>query len=378
MDATPLSPSFFETHLEAWRRGGGRVVGYACLLTPVEVLDAAGLLPYRIKAHGAARTDHADARLSRFNCGFCRSCLQLALDGAFDGFDGLIETNGCDQLRGMFENWQHAAPARWFHYLKVPHVVTPEALEYFARELRRLAAALERGFGVAVTDDGLTAALERQERIREKLLHLASLREQSRPAVSGAEALALVIAGGSLAPAAYDDALGEALAGFERRGGGQAPPRRRLLLGGAATDELDLVRDLEDLGGAVVIDTLCFGARAAPVASAALPSWWRDDPLRALAERTLRGATCPRMVDDFPRRLSLVLDGVQRAAVDGVVLVHNTFCDLHGIDNMHLRLELEARGVPVLTIEKAYGAAADRGRIRTRVQAFLERIGGQR
>jgi benzoyl-CoA reductase/2-hydroxyglutaryl-CoA dehydratase subunit BcrC/BadD/HgdB len=377
MDVEHLSPSLVGPQVEAWRRDGGRVVGYACLLTPVEVLDAAGLFPYRVKALGASRTDLADARLSRFNCGFCRSCLQLALEGSFDVLDGLIETNGCDQLRGMFENWQHAAPARWFHYLKVPHVVTPEALEYFALELRRLVAALERGFDVEISDDRLVTAIERQERVREKLLRLSALRERPRPAVSGAEALALVVAGGSLTPAAFDDALGEALARYERRGEGAAP-RRRVLLGGAATDELDLVRDVEDLGGAVVIDTLCFGARALPAPGAALPAGWRDDPIRALAERTLRGATCPRMYDDFPRRLALVLDGVRRAAVDGVVLVHNTFCDLHGIDNALLRLELEARGVPVLAIEKAYGAAADRGRVRTRVQAFLERIGGGR
>jgi benzoyl-CoA reductase/2-hydroxyglutaryl-CoA dehydratase subunit BcrC/BadD/HgdB len=372
-----LSRSEADQRLEAWRRGGGRVVGYACLLTPVEVLDAAGVLPYRVKALGAPRTDLADARLSRFNCGFCRSCLQLALEGAFDFLDGLIETNGCDQLRGMFENWQHAAPSPWFHYLKVPHVVTDESVEYLALELRRLVAALERGFGVEITDARLVGAMERQERIRAKLERLEALRELPRPAVSGAEVLAAVIAGGSLEPAAYEDALEEVVASLERRGSEGTVPRRRLLLGGAATDEADLVRDIEGLGGAVVADTLCFGSRAF---AAALPSGegWRDDPLRALAERTLRGSTCPRMYEDFPRRLDLVLDRVRRAAVDGVVLVHNTFCDIHGIDNALLRLELEERGVPVLTLEKAYGAAADRGRIKTRVQAFLERIGGGR
>jgi benzoyl-CoA reductase/2-hydroxyglutaryl-CoA dehydratase subunit BcrC/BadD/HgdB len=54
--------------------------------------------------------------------------------------------------------------------------------------------------------------------------------------------------------------------------------------------------------------------------------------------------------------------------------VHNKFCDLHGVDNVQLRLALEKEDIPVLLIEKEYGAKADIGRLKTRVQAFLERI----
>jgi benzoyl-CoA reductase/2-hydroxyglutaryl-CoA dehydratase subunit BcrC/BadD/HgdB len=68
-------------------------------------------------------------------------------------------------------------------------------------------------------------------------------------------------------------------------------------------------------------------------------------------------------------------DAIKRANVDGVVLVHNKFCDVHGVDNVQLRMGLEKQGVPVLQLEKDYGAKADIGRMKTRVQAFLERIG---
>jgi benzoyl-CoA reductase/2-hydroxyglutaryl-CoA dehydratase subunit BcrC/BadD/HgdB len=81
------------------------------------------------------------------------------------------------------------------------------------------------------------------------------------------------------------------------------------------------------------------------------------------------------MYDELPARLEHLFARVRDSAADGVVLVHNKFCDIHGIDNVMLRRRLEERGVPVLTLEKEYGAAADRGRMRTRVQAFLERIG---
>jgi len=58
-------------------------------------------------------------------------------------------------------------------------------------------------------------------------------------------------------------------------------------------------------------------------------------------------------------------------------LFHNKFCDLHGFDNALLRLRLQETGIPTMTLEKEYGAA-DLGRLKTRIQAFLERVGGRR
>ncbi len=40
-----------------------------------------------------------------------------------------------------------------------------------------------------------------------------------------------------------------------------------------------------------------------------------------------------------------------------------------------LARDFEKKGIPVLVLEREYDALADAGRIKTRVQAFLERIG---
>lgn len=360
-------------HVKAHRAAGGAVVGYACTFTPVEVLEAAGLLPFRLKALGNPRTDRADARLSRFNCRFCRACLELGLDGTYGFLEGLVETNGCDQLRGMFENWQYAAPTPFFHYLKAPHVLTPEALDHFALEIQRLREAVEARFGVPITDEALREAMARQQRLREKLAALHRLRERPRPALTGAEALQIALAGSSIPSGVFETLLDGVLAACRDRV--VAPGRARLLLGGAATDEPRLLEAVEDLGGLVVSDTFCFGTRGF-LAQAEVPVD-TGDPIRALAERYLLGSRCPRLYDAFPSRLAFLGDAVARAGVAGVILVNNKFCDLHGFDNAMLRRALEERDVPVLCLEKDYGSQADQGRLRTRVQAFLEQIGGR-
>ncbi|WP_287153083.1 2-hydroxyacyl-CoA dehydratase family protein [Candidatus Solincola tengchongensis] len=366
-----LARELIAPRLREWRESGGRVVGYSCVATPREIFDAGGILPYRIRALGKPERDHADAHLSRFNCGFCRACLQLALEGAYGFLDGLVETNGCDHLRGMFENWSGTATPRFFHYLKVPHVVSEESLEFFAEELELLREALSSHFQVDIGDAALAEAVRSANLRREGMRRLFSLREMEHPALKGQEALAVLLLESSLPPGVFDGFLRELLE--EVRGREITGYRARLLLAGSATDEPDLVREIEDLGGLVVTDAMCYGTRA----------FWKlpeveGEPVHALAEAYLRHLLCPRMFDDYPSRLEFILQAAERARVDGAVLVYNKFCDLHGVENVRLRLDLEERGIPVLVLEKEYGSAADLGRIRTRVQAFLERIAGRR
>jgi benzoyl-CoA reductase subunit C len=357
-------------YVKKWKESGGKVLGYACVTTPPEIIDAAGILPYRIRALGNPNTEIADAHLARFNCSFCRSCLQLGLDGTYDFLDGLIETNGCDHLRGMFENWIYVKPADFFHYVKVPHLTTDDAMNYYIEELVFFKEAIEKHFAVEITDEKLKDAIGRQEAIRDRLREIYSMREGSSPSFTGAEALSLFLLASAVP---YDDFIelaDKAIA--ERRGTGVSGYRARLMLCGAATDELDLVRAIEDVGALVVADALCYGARAfwSPVST-------EGDLIKSLADTYLKDMLCPRMYEDFPRRRDFVLDSIKKADVDGVMVMHNKFCDVHGVDNVQLRLDLEKRDIPVLQLEKEYGSRADIGRIRTRVQAFLERIGGK-
>lgn len=348
------------------REDGQKIVGYACLATPREILDAAGLFPYRLKALAGAGTEMADAYLSRFNCGFCRSCLQLGLDGTYDFLDGLIETNGCDHLRGMFENWQYAAPRSFFHYIRVPHLTDRDSLRWFVEELELLIRALEEHFGVSIDDEKLQAAIELQDEIAAKIRKIYENRRDGAIRVTGSEMISLAVAEGSL-PALDFASLLDSLA---REIAARKPLdcRARLFMGGAATDEIGLVAELEQLGGLVVADSFCFGGRVYLREAASTA------PLERLAEIYLNNLLCPRMFMDYPRRRAYIMDTIRKSQVEGAILFHNKFCDLHGIENVRLRIDLEKEGVPVLLLEKEYGAGADIGRLKTRVQAFLERL----
>lgn len=359
----------YNEYVRAWKDGGGKVLGYSCLIIPVELIEAAGLLPYRIKALGSSNTEMADAEMSNFNCSFCRACLQLGLDGSYDFLDGVVETNGCDHMRAMFENWQHCVDPSFFFYLKAPHTFREDALEYFTGGLELFKEAVQEHFSVEVTGAALEEAMLDRAEVRRLWRELSSLRELDEPVVAGSEAVALEVRGSSMLSRDFAGLLRRFL--DDRREGPGRKPAARLLVCGPATDEVEWFEELEGLGAAVVADNLCFGSRAFLPEPPA-----EGEPLRRLAEGYLGNLFCPRMYKEYGRRRDLIVETARRARVDGAVYLYNKFCDLHGVDSALVRKDLEEMGIPVLVLEKEYSARADIGRVKTRVQAFMERIGG--
>jgi benzoyl-CoA reductase/2-hydroxyglutaryl-CoA dehydratase subunit BcrC/BadD/HgdB len=63
------------------RLSGKKIIGHFCSYVPVEVLHAAGLVPYRMRAVGSTGTDLADGYYAPLNCSYVRHCFNKALKG---------------------------------------------------------------------------------------------------------------------------------------------------------------------------------------------------------------------------------------------------------------------------------------------------------
>ena len=99
------------------------------------------------------------------------------------------------------------------------------------------------------------------------------------------------------------------------------------------------------------------------------------EPIEAIARRYfLRDPSCPRMVDGYPERIAFTKRIAQEAKVDGVIFERITFCDSHTVEHLMEGDDVEEMGIPTLSLEREY-LGGDRGRLKTRVQAFLEKIG---
>jgi benzoyl-CoA reductase/2-hydroxyglutaryl-CoA dehydratase subunit BcrC/BadD/HgdB len=132
----------------------------------------------------------------------------------------------------------------------------------------------------------------------------------------------------------------------------------------------EFIRIIESQGCLVVADRFCTGT---------IPGFKTielndDSPYKIMAEYTFKKTLCPRMMEDFDRRLNIIIDTVKEYNADGVVLEIIKFCDLWGVDSMTLVTALREKGIPVLKLEREYHLGGE-GQLRTRVQAFIESMG---
>jgi benzoyl-CoA reductase subunit C len=366
-----LSETLSNTFVESWKKGGGKVVGYPCTYVPEEIIHAAGLLPFRLRGTGCVGLSVADSYLSRTShCSYARSILELGLTGDYGFLDGVVYTNGCDHMRRAYDNWRsHPTIPSFMHMLPVPHTITEHGLQWYKEELIIFKGRLEEFFATEITEEDLRRSVDLYNETRRLLRELYELRNAQAPPVTGAETLRLVVASVSMPRDKYNGLLQAALDEISTRDG-VSDYKARLMLVGSANDDPTLVELIEQTGGLVVTDSLCFGSRF---------FWDLDqeegDPLSSIASRYYNHIPCPRMYGEFPRRIEFVRDMMAKSAADGVILQTIKYCDLHGVENAMLDKYLEKEGVPVLRLEREYGPLGDTGRIRTRVQAFLERIG---
>lgn len=361
-------------YVEEWKEKGGQIIGYSGAYIPEEIIYAAGMLPYRIGGREATKVTTADMYFGPVTCNYVKCLLENAADGRFDFLDGVIITYECDHIRRIFDAWRKAGkdgnarlPA-FFEYYGLPHSRGEHATGLLMAETRRLIKEIERHFGVEVTEEGLRDAIKTYNKTRKLLKKLYELREKDEVPITGAAALGVVVAGTVMPKDEFNKQLEKLLDGLEREKGITGKPR--LMIAGSVNDDIGLVKLVEDLGAVVVADSLCFGARC----------FWNlveenGDPLKAIVTRYWEHIPCPRMYGEYSRRYSFIRDIARRGKVDGVILEHIRFCDLHATDNMLYARDLEAEGIPTLRLERQYGPLADSGRLKTRVQAFLERIG---
>jgi benzoyl-CoA reductase/2-hydroxyglutaryl-CoA dehydratase subunit BcrC/BadD/HgdB len=98
------------------------------------------------------------------------------------------------------------------------------------------------------------------------------------------------------------------------------------------------------------------------------------DPLAAITRRYLQGRACPRMPGGAAR-LERMADLARRYRAGGVICSTLRFCDYSLFEAPRVEEMSRQAGLPVLVLENDY-VWADRERLRTRLEAFLEMIGG--
>jgi len=358
-----------------WKEDGGKIVGYTCSFMPVEILHAAGILPIRLRGLNAGSMELADAYYGPFVCSFPKALLQLAGNGTYDFLDGAIISNGCDTLRRLDDCWRHIGKdiegscPDWLYYFDVPHKPDGHAYDWYVNQVKKLIKTLEETFDVEITDKKLADAIKNQNRVRRLLWELETFRRDDTVRVSGKEAYSAIIAGTVMPLDLYEEHLSDLVNEIRLRETNVADGKIKLFLGGSICDDFELVSLIEESEALVVGENVCFGVRHDnDIVNET------DEPIHALTEKYLSASVCPRMMGWYKERAGMITEKIKKTDAQGVIMQNIRFCDLHGSENGLLERDLENENIPALRIEREHGPLTETGRLRMRVDAFIEQL----
>jgi benzoyl-CoA reductase subunit C len=356
---------------------GKKVIGYICSLVPLEMISASGFVPFRVRGDVHEPVTTGDTLLETIVCPYYRSCFDLSAKQKYNFLSGMVIPHSCDSMVRSFSAWSYSLSYPYFHFVNIPSVCVESSFEFFRAELNAFRKSLEKFSGRTITDEDLAQAIRIHNDYRDRVRALYDLRQEDPPLISGRELTMVLTVGSSLpmneAVAMVDQVLGEI------RKGGKSSRKKgpRILIDGACIDNIELIRLVEELGGNVVADTICNGARDH------LPKTdVGGDPIEALAERYLGKVNCPKTYrenktgtfeGDASSRFGDIETYAREFAVDGAILYVYRYCDPFGFEVPARKAFYKSIDVPLLYLEDVYSAGT-MGQLRTRIQAFLEMI----
>jgi benzoyl-CoA reductase subunit C len=335
-------------------------------------------VPFRIRGDVHEPITKGDTNLETIACPFLRSCFDVSLKGRYDFSDGLIIPHACDSMARTYSTWRYSLGLPYSHFINVPHTITASSMEFFIAELNTFRKSLGRFVGKEISDDDLAQAIDLYNENRDKAKALYELRKPDPPLISGAELATILTVGMSLPVTESNELFDEVLEKLTQRKEAPYTKAPRILLDGACVDNIDFIKLIEESGANVVADSLCIGTR----------DYWphtesEGDPMKALAHRYLAKINCPRTYrekagetyqEDLVSRFGDIGSLSKEFTVDGVILYIYKYCDPFGFEVPARKAYLDSINMPVLYLEDEYSAGTI-GRLRTRIQAFLEMIG---
>lgn len=336
-------------------------MGWFCSYTPLEIALAGGFMPFRIRGH-LEPVKKADSYLHPNMCQYVKSCLDMALDGAYDTIDAFVFANSCDAMRRLYDAWERYATRKPTFFLDLPKGRSDLDCSYFARELEKWVQSLEAHFAVTITEAALSETIAILATSRSLYQRLNSLRMEIPAKVSTCDILEVSSRFFTTLPAEWNRTAEELLEKkSQATASGTGKPR--VLLAGSPIHEWDVIDVIEECGLLVVYEDLCTGSRFFDVKVDNTGS-----PLSDLARAYLKKSPCSRMarLEDRTRNL---LEAARKFKVDGIIHYNLKFCDTYLYDIPPLKQILTRAGYKSLFIE---GDCGSFGQLKTRIEAFAE------
>ena len=372
-----------EKEIRVAKEEGKKVIGYACLFAPTELILASGAIPVRVSSGWYDASKLGDRVVPVEVCPVVRSTIgakMIALSPYLELSDALISVLTCDGMTKLGEILSDYKPV-WAMTLPRVKDSTQSAL-LWREEIKAVKGQIEALTGNKIGRKQLESAILLTQKATKAFRRLQELRKGS-PVIMGRDAM--------LVNQTYmwdnierwtekTEALCDELEKRARQKIWACPPDTpRVMVTGTPMiwpDNWKVPTLIEEANprGILVADELCSSERLLydPVG---VDEWSNSDMLNAIAERYMMASTCPCFTskDGNEDRINWLLNKIKEWSIQGVIYYVVRGCILHAMEYTRVKKVLDRINIPVYYLDTEY-TREDVGQMKTRVEAFLEML----
>jgi benzoyl-CoA reductase/2-hydroxyglutaryl-CoA dehydratase subunit BcrC/BadD/HgdB len=359
------------------RKAGGKVVGAFCTFVPEEIVLALDGTMVGLCAGAEFATAEAEKYLPRNTCALIKGFFGFALARVcpyLSASDVVVGENTCDGKKKGYEVFKDLVPR--LYVMDLPQMKSEEGRALMRAEFKRFAAHLEELTGKTLTTDALRRGVSTVNAKRAAMHRLSKLRAANPVPISGLDGLLVNQVFFYDDPARFTtsvNAICDELDQRVTRGEGVAPKTTpRIVISGCpmAVPNWKLPTIIEHAGAVIVGEESCVGERGTQHLTTDTGRTV-DEFMEAIVDRYFK-IDCAVFTPNTTR-----VEHVVRMAKDlgaqGVIHYGLQFCSPYQIEAGPVERRLEKEGIPTLRIDTDYGQE-DVGQLRTRVEAFVERL----
>lgn len=357
---------------------GHKVIGSFCVFVPEEIVRAADATLVGLCTGAEFATEDVEKVLPRNTCALIKSAFGFKLGKVcpyIESSDMIVGENTCDGKKKSYEVLDSLVPN--LYVMDLPQIKSDEGRTLLKAEYYKFKKAVEELTGATIDAPRLKKGIEIVNNKRKAVHRLAELRKADPVPISCLDALLINQVFFYDDPVRFTDSVNKICDELEERirneKGVFPKGTPRILLSGCpmAVPNWKLPWIIEGSGAAIVGEESCVGERGTRNLtddSAAT----MDGLMEAIIDRYFK-IDCAVFTPN-PDRLEHVHQMSRDYRASGMIHYGLQFCQPYQIESLPVEKALEESGMPTLRIDTDY-SMEDVEQLKTRVEAFIERIG---
>ncbi|WP_415406261.1 2-hydroxyacyl-CoA dehydratase [Sulfurovum sp. CS9] len=356
-------------------------VGTMCIQVPSEIIYALDAVPIRLCNGFYTDDDIGSDLLPAKSCPLVKATVgQFSSNNFTDKPDVIISPTTCDQKAksgAIIEDMGYSVFDMEFPRTKE----SEESREYWRRSVRKFTKELSSDLNKKLTKKKLKEAIKKVGYAQHLYHKLNILRKNHNIPILGTDMFLVTNAFFFDKIDNWIEATTQLLKETEQRvndevnAAGKRSPRIVYTGSPPIFPNLKIPLLIEQSDAVIVADETCSSNRMFND-MVSVDEWFMYDMVDSVADRYLKGCTCPIFTKNEDRKRRIV-DLVREYKAEGVVYQAFAGCQVYEMEQRSVLEAMEKEGIPILYIESDY-SPSHLGQLTTRIEAFVESLKNRR